>query len=244
MNTQRSLLFTPALFALIGATALAGCAETDIEAETETEAAAPIGPAGSSHRSADDAAEPELAASPPPAPDRAALLARTARADDVVYGEVVALDYGMTATDLPVPVTYVTYARLDEAAGTVTLMVAGGLLPDGNVAMPVGVPSFDVGDTDVLLVSGNGQTGCPLVDCAAGRLRVVDGRVFTDDGRAWVDDGHGQPRIGTARDLAEVRTRTIQGAVIERDSGRTLDARTDDALPVDAVLATLRASRG
>lgn len=94
-----------------------------------------------------------------------------------------------------IPHTFVTY-RIDEvyagaAAGRqITLRFEGGLHADGRrFTNNPHYPLFDVQDEDVLFVVGNGQRSCPLVGCAAGRIRLIDGKALSDDGFEYHAEG-------------------------------------------------------
>ena len=92
--------------------------------------------------------------------------------------------------------TRVTF-RVDEtykgdAAARQTLEFVGGTVGDTTLEIP-GLPKFEVGQTVVLFVVGNGVQFCPLVSVQQGRFHVVKDRatgserVFTDDGLPVAD---------------------------------------------------------
>jgi hypothetical protein len=86
------------------------------------------------------------------------------------------------------PYSFVTFAVGDklkgEAPSEITLRFMGGANGRGGFTMISGVPAFSVGDEDLLFVSGNGEQGCPLVQCEFGRYRVMDGNVYEAHGAA------------------------------------------------------------
>lgn len=149
-----------------------------------------------------------------------------AAAQGAFVGTVVSIEYRESdpATHGETyPHTYVTW-RVEhafkgvDAGRTLTARFIGGPTADGRRTLVVsGLPQFDLGDRDVVFVSDNGASGCPLDRCAAGRLRIVDDLVYTDDGRgiALVD---GRPVFGDPTDLPEVRETTIGGQTF-RTSG-------------------------
>ena len=183
-------------------------------------------------------------------PSGPTLVDHVGEAQLVFRGEVVALSYAtLTVPDVEVgelPHTYVTYRVIDGIKGgargeLVTLRFLGGPNEDGSLILKAShIPSFDVGDEDVLLVADNGATPCPLVDCAAGRFRVIDGFVYTDDGGELVIAPTGELRRGVSHDLQEVNTQSI-GATKLALTGDSKAVRRDqptaDALSIDSVMA-------
>ncbi len=87
-----------------------------------------------------------------------------------------------------VPLTYVTYEvdsvlRGERTGDTFTLRFLGGATSvDGRYMHLPNLPLFKIGDRDILIVSGNGQSACPLVNCTAGRYRIIGDKVFNDVG--------------------------------------------------------------
>lgn len=89
------------------------------------------------------------------------------------------------------PHTFVTYQITRVVRGRVegtdpskiTLRFIGGPMGDGRYLIPPHVPRFNVGEKDVLFVSRNGESECPLVGCSAGRLRIHNDRVYTAAGQ-------------------------------------------------------------
>jgi hypothetical protein len=73
--------------------------------------------------------------------------------------------------------TYVTLSVLRTLKGapseTLTLELLGGEL-DGHGMRVEGMPQFNVGDTEIVFVTGNGVRFCPLVGMMHGRYRVIN----------------------------------------------------------------------
>lgn len=93
---------------------------------------------------------------------------------------------------------------------------------------------FDRGDRDVLMVSANGTSGCPLVGCTSGRYRLINDLVFTEEGQAIESDGKGGIVKTAFYDLPEVMTHVVSQTTMYRvdqlDAGETrntLDAGAD-----------------
>jgi len=88
----------------------------------------------------------------------------------------------------PIIHTFITYSVEKVYAGKAdnekhfTLRIIGGPISDSAVLMVPGFPTFDFGDHDILLVSHNGKTICPIVSEDRGRIRVIDGNVFDEYG--------------------------------------------------------------
>lgn len=183
----------------------------------------------------------------------AGLLDRVAEAELVFHGEVVKLDYRtLTVPDVEVgkvPHTYVTYRVVEGIKGgrpgeLVTLRFLGGPTDDGSLILKASeVPSFDLGDNDIVLVAGNGTGPCPLVDCAEGRFRIVDGFVYTDDGGELRLTPAGEIRRGASHALPEVTTQTIRGVQLTTESSHreaaASTAPSANALTSDDLLSML-----
>jgi hypothetical protein len=124
---------------------------------------------------------PATTAAAAPALDPAALIARGRRADAVFVGEVQRIAHAMsrgTATDPAVPFTFVTWRietglrGVDDGA-ELTLRFLGGPMPDGRELTSAELPTFEIGDRDLVFSTRNGEVGCPLVDGADGRLQLL-----------------------------------------------------------------------
>ncbi|MFT5482870.1 MAG: hypothetical protein ACI9GW_001525 [Halieaceae bacterium] len=139
-------------------------------------------------------------------------------AELIMQGRVTKVEYGMapkTESSGPVPFSFVTFS-VDEtikgqAADTdnVTLRFVGGPLDDKHYMVFQGVPSFDVGDEDLLFVRGNGERGCPLVDCGSGRMRIIEDQLYSDDGFEIQINPAGNMVYGKRRSLAKVKEHSI-----------------------------------
>lgn len=117
-----------------------------------------------------------------------------ARAEHVVVGTVTAIVQGPDQSGAPS--TFVTFSDLTVLKGdveaTLTLRFYGGT--SGNVAVMIpDMPTFTLGERDVLFVAGNGRAVCPLVGVWQGRFHVRrDERRDSD----VVDDNDGNPVTG------------------------------------------------
>jgi hypothetical protein len=117
----------------------------------------------------------------------------TANANVVFHGKVARVVYrnAPVAGGGSVPFTYVTYDVTDTLLGAsrkqVTLRFIGGSNGQGGFVSVEGVPAFSPGDEDIMFVKGNGEAGCPLVQCEFGRYRVLNGAVY---------EAHGSPVLG------------------------------------------------
>jgi hypothetical protein len=121
--------------------------------------------------------------------DAGALIARGGRADAVFVGEVRRIAHAMsraTATDPALPFTFVTWQvetglrGVDDGA-ELTLRFLGGPMPDGRELIGAEMPTFQVGDRDLVFATRNGEVGCPLVDGADGRLQLLRADEAADD---------------------------------------------------------------
>lgn len=80
-------------------------------------------------------------------------------------------------------VTFVVEKRLKgEAPQTLTLEFLGGTVGADSLNVS-GMPKFDIGDCELVFVSGNGVRFCPLVRFAHGRYRV---RGETQSGHKYI----------------------------------------------------------
>jgi hypothetical protein len=147
------------------------------------------------------------------------------RAGLVFEGIVERVDYAFSdpqgGTHPRIPHTFVTYRIADVIRGdvqgdTITLRFIGGRGDEAEFLMASELPLFDIGDRDVLLVSGNTVSGCPLVGCSAGRFRVIQGHVFNDEGQAIELDSAGKLALGAYYDLPEVMTHKVSQTTLVR----------------------------
>lgn len=118
----------------------------------------------------------------------------SSQANLVFHGKVVSVDYrGSKANNgqAPLPHTFVTFEINDVLYGnpgvenrkTFTLRFMGGRSDDGRALLVDVLPKFEVGDEDIVFVTGNGVSECPVVECANGRFRVIDGMVYNEYGQ-------------------------------------------------------------
>lgn len=107
-------------------------------------------------------------------------------------------------------VTLVTVRTLEIAVGPevpeIVLQLLGGEI-DGDELRVAGQPRFQVGDEDVLFISGNGQQLCPLVRMRYGRYLVAK----NEEGRPFVARDNGVPLAA----VAEVATQLVEGGAAD-----------------------------
>jgi hypothetical protein len=129
---------------------------------------------------------------------RADLIDTGSRADAAFVGEVTRIAHQVSSPDasgLRLPFTLVTW-RVDDAikgaingsAQTYTARFLGGPLGERTLDVPE-IPTFAIGDRDLVFIQGNGTVGCPLVDGARGRIRIsaaADGLSPAAPSAAWV----------------------------------------------------------
>lgn len=132
----------------------------------------------------------------------------SAAANLVIRGKVTDVQYRPSAPDRSgspgIPYTFVTYSVSEvfqggAPGGKVTLRFIGGSDGRGGFLEASGVPQFNPGDEDILYILGNGENGCPLVECDFGRFRILNNVVY---------DGHGSPVTNIA-----------EGKVVTKGSG-------------------------
>ena len=127
---------------------------------------------------------------------RRSLSERVERAQLIAEGVVVSIDHRTSDVVAPgdqsVPYTFVTFSieRIVKGAHdggeTLTLRFLGGPDGSGRTMHVAGLPSFEIGDREILFVR-DGSTVCPLVSWGQGRLRVVRDEIFDDAGfRVWI----------------------------------------------------------
>jgi hypothetical protein len=120
-----------------------------------------------------------------------------ARAEQIVIGTVSAIREEPDSSGTPY--TLVIFSDLSILKGDVgtilTLRFYGGTAGDVEVRIP-DMPTFTLGERDVLFVAGNGETVCPLVGVWQGRFYVrFDPTLGTD----VVEDSNHQPLFGGAQ---------------------------------------------
>lgn len=162
----------------------------------------------------------------------------TERSKLVFHGEVVDIAYrGSQATKYQrsLPHTFVTYQIHEVLHGnmkrkTYTLRFQGGATEQGNAMLSTATPQFSVGDEDILFVSDNGMSECPLVDCADGRFRVVDGQAFNALGQKMLMDEKGAIVAGGVEEHDLLNSFVLDDKVISMRKGykhtEEKDART------------------
>lgn len=95
--------------------------------------------------------------------------------------------------------THVELEVIDIVAGTpptkITLRLLGGQVGDERMFVE-GMPRFHPGDEDILFVSGNGRSICPLYGMMHGRFPV---RTDPQTGRKYVTRENGMPLVGTSQ---------------------------------------------
>lgn len=119
-------------------------------------------------------------ASTPSLPSMTALRPAVTAADAVFVGRVLSTESRMSTPDLhgrSLPFTFVTWEVEEGLKGVVagqrfTSRIIGGEMPDGRVMTVSNVPTFAVGDRDLILLNDNDEEGCPLVDGERGRIRL------------------------------------------------------------------------
>lgn len=140
-----------------------------------------------------------------------------AKADMVFVGTVDRVEYRMSGEkgdEQRIPHTFVTYnvekvlqGKADDKQ--VTLRFIGGRGEKSAFLSVSNQPMFDAGDRDLLMVADNGTAGCPLVSCANGRYRMIQGKVFSEAGQAIEQDSKGElTRVGFYN-LPEVMTTKV-----------------------------------
>lgn len=119
------------------------------------------------------------------------------RAEQIVIGTVSAIREEPDSSGTPY--TLVTFSDLSILKGdvdtTLTLRFYGGTAGDVEVRIP-DMPTFTLGERDVLFVAGNGPTVCPLVGVWQGRFYV---RFDTTLGTDVVEDSNHQALFGVAQ---------------------------------------------
>lgn len=148
-------------------------------------------------------------------------------ANMVFRGKVVEVDYRASTAvkgQPSLPHTFVTFAIEDVIYGnpdagnhqTITLRFMGGRTDKGDVMLVDQLPKFNIGDEDVLFVGKNGESECPLVECANGRFRVVDGMMYNEYGQQLVQDEKGEVKLGRSEDRSEFNTFAVGDKVFTR----------------------------
>jgi len=133
-----------------------------------------------------------------------------ARAEQIVVGTVT--EVGTQLDDSGVPWTLVTLSDLrvlkGEAGPNLVLRFYGGAAGDVVLHVP-DMPSFTIGERDVLFVAGNGKTVCPLVGVSQGRFHA---RADPDRGIEVIEDDQGNAVVGVANGELARSPRQAQAA--------------------------------
>ncbi len=179
-------------------------------------------------------------------------LAELVGGSDLVFrGVVLDIEYALSEPGGPeqarIPYTFVTYRVDDVLQGEqpgllLTLRFIGGFDRESLSYMSASIlPQFDLGDEDILFVSGNNHELCPLVGNQDGRLRVIDGRVYSETGRAVTVDADDDLQFGQRFLLPQVMTTSIAGRVFETSFGSdaSADLGLSDAIAADALAALI-----
>lgn len=152
-------------------------------------------------------------------------------AEFIFEGKVMDVQYRFsqksTGESSGTPYTFVTYQvyrvlKGNYGAGAITLRFIGGPSEDGVVFSMEGTPRFDLGDHDVLLVDQNGYELCPLVNCAQGRFRYINGLVVNEYGQL-IELNNGQLQLGKMIDLDEVANHKMGDMNLTRREMKNVD---------------------
>lgn len=144
-------------------------------------------------------------------------------ADFTFQGVVTKVEYRLSdpspkgAPELPY--TFVTYKiekllKGQDQKQFVTLRFLGGTDSKGNILQVSDAPLFDVGDRDILFVTRNGKSICPLVDCENGRFRLINNQVFNNFGKPLLLNQE-ELVLGKRVPLQEVLVNRVGSHVVE-----------------------------
>ena len=122
---------------------------------------------------------------------------QTSKSDLVFVGTVANITYRNSYEGIPH--TFVTYwvdqvLKGDFTDKKITLRFLGGVRKEGQIVRTLvasNAPRFADGQQDLLMVAKNGESSCPVVQCAEGRYRFDLGMVKTELGSviAKLSDG-------------------------------------------------------
>jgi len=175
---------------------------------------------------------------------------RIARADQILHGTVLDLQYALSEDlgeqTMSFPHTFVT-VRVDtpilggDEGDEVTLRFGGGPTGDGRILTISDIPLFGIGDEVVMLVSDNGASACPLVDCADGLVRLSGGRAFDAGGVALFLSDDDQLHTGQRYAIPEATSFVVGDAEIGRVPDGALQVRPDvEALDGEELISWLQ----
>ncbi len=164
------------------------------------------------------------------------------QADVVIQGTVIDINYRdseAVKNQAAIPHTFVTFSIEDVLSGdvsgeTLTLRFMGGPTKNGGAMMNNQVPKFDIGDQDILFVRDNGVAECPLVECANGRFRVVDDRMFNEYGQQIVQDNKEKLALGRTEKRDEFNSFFIGNQEIKRKFSDKFIEDDDDNITAKA----------
>lgn len=167
--------------------------------------------------------------------------------DAVVLGTVTAIDY---RTSLPqsdgtrLPFTFVTLtierAWSGATAGdSLTLRLAGGPTSDGGLILNSEQPIFQMGDRDVLFVSGNDVGAVPFYKGSFSRLRLIDGAAYDNEGDGMQLSATGELGRGDWHELPSLNVVDIGGHLLEQNPDRLESPTVAPALSEPGLLAAL-----
>ena len=138
------------------------------------------------------------------------------QAELVFEGQVVDVQYrlaNLSESASELPYTFVTYQvnrfLKGRAEGLLTLRFLGGPKDDEHFVSIPGLPRFDLGDHDILLVQGNQRSTCPLVGCDRGRYRIINGLVVNEYGQTIELSPSGEIVFGEKVKLDDISTHTM-----------------------------------
>jgi hypothetical protein len=142
------------------------------------------------------------------------------QAQFIFAGQVQRIEYRLSEPEdngQRIPYTFVTYSvnrifKGGYAGAEITLRFFGGPTGEaGKLMISPNYPLFDVNDQDVLLVTGNTANECPLVGCAAGRFRIIQGLVVNEYGQTLSFDKEGQLITGKPIEDNSISEHSIDG---------------------------------
>ncbi len=125
------------------------------------------------------------------------------KSDLIFKGSIEKIKYGKSMEGILH--TFVTY-RIDTLISgnyspkNITLRFIGGEERIGDVVhglIASNAPKFQKGQRDILMVKGNGLASCPLVQCAQGRYRLINGSVSSEDGVLFAKGRDGHPILAS-----------------------------------------------
>ncbi|NVB39208.1 hypothetical protein G6O69_15300 [Pseudenhygromyxa sp. WMMC2535] len=169
---------------------------------------------------------PEPGAEQAGAADVLAAQTLASEADAVFIGRVVSITHQLSSPDehgQRLPFTVVTWEIEDELKGLdgepeYAARFLGGPLTDGKVLQIAEIPTFELGDRDLIFAAGNGERGCPLVEGAKGRVQLLEPGETGDGVSAYA------PRPGWAAAIIdELRELGLDGADVDAEAAPVLD---------------------